>query len=588
METLANTGAEAFASTDIQLLQILEDTATLMELNDENAFKVSAFRNAVRVLEAARINVAEAIDNGSISRVQGIGKGLQEIIAEYVATGSLKAYEELRMVIPDGVFEMTSLRGLGAKKVRTLWKELGVVSIPALQAACAENRVATLKGFGAKSQANIALAIQQWRDAQTQFHLHKALDDAATLCVRLLAIPNVERAELAGDARRAAETVSELLIVAAAAANTNPKDVAEQFVVVSSFALDSESCSPERATLRGVSDHGIPTRIDVVPISLFGACLHGATGSAAFVDYVAKCGNGGGMNITAADEHSFYQALAIPYIPAERREERLGGEDYIPENPDDITLADVRGMLHVHSTWSDGRHSIRAMAEAAQKLGCTYIAICDHSKSAVYANGLSEERVLRQHEEIDRLNDELTREGATIRVLKGIESDILASGALDYSDAVLEAFDVVVASVHSRFSMNCEAMTERVVRALQHPATTLLGHPTGRLLLSRTGYELDMERVIETAVLHGKVLEINCNPYRLDLSWQNAYTARRAGAKLAINTDAHNAPDLRYIRLGVMIARKAGLKKSDVINTFSAKDFAIFAQTRQPPQIEAA
>lgn len=591
----------ATPETDIQLLRLLEDTAVLMELNDENAFKVGALRNAVRVLEAARINVAEAVDNGTVSHVQGIGKGLQELIAEYVATGSLKVYEELRTIIPDGVFEMTSLRGLGAKKVRTLWKELGVTDILALQAACNENRVATLKGFGTKSQANIATAIQQWRDAQARFHLHKALDDAEILCSRLKTIAGVELVELAGDARRCTETVSELRIIVAAAETTKPQAIAEQFVVLSSFALEIADATDingaANVTLYGLSDHNIPAHIDIVPRRHFARHLHEATGSAAYLKWFernakrnAKRNPSGDkpsddMPQAASDERAFYHAAGIPYIPPERREERFEGEDdaddivYIPENPDDITLADVRGMLHVHSTWSDGRHSIREMAEASAKLGCTYMAICDHSKSAVYANGLSEERVKRQHEEIDHLNEAFAREGAAIRVLKGIESDILASGALDYSDAVLETFEVVVASVHSRFSMSREAMTERVVRALQHPATTLLGHPTGRLLLARPGYELEMERIIETAAQHGKALEINCNPHRLDLTWQNARAAQQAGVRLAINTDAHNAPDLRYIRLGVSMARKAGLKKSNVINTFSVKDFAIFVKT---------
>jgi len=581
-----------YTPMDAQLLHLLDETATLLELANDNPFKIRAFQNAVRALETSTIDLAAEYEaktlESALSQVRGVGKGLYETIIEYLQTGSIALLEELRARVPEGVVAMTTLRGLGAKKVRTLWTELGIASIAELETACQAGRVAALKGFGEKTQANIVEAIAQWRSSQEAFHLHKAFADAEHLRTLIRACPSVERAELTGQLRRYCEVISRIEFLI----QTQHADSALQELV----QVFPSAQRTNAQTLAMSSEHGIPTMFFLVSQAEFVQQWHQTSASEeynqAFRAFVNEQAPAVESLQTLHDEESLYNAYHLSWVPPELRESaamvKAVSQEPQESSQNLITATDMRGALHVHSTWSDGKHSIRQMAEAASALGFEYIAICDHSKSAGYANGLSEERIKRQHEEIDALNEELASQAtannrhstvkgelpsAPIRILKGIESDILHDGSLDYADSVLETFDVVVASVHSRFTMSREAMTERIIRAMQHPCTTILGHPTGRLLLRRKEYAIDIEEVIAAAAEYGTVLELNANPYRLDLSWRNCIIAHKQGVRLAINTDAHSCEDLQYLRFGVGIARKAGLCNHDVVNTLAFEAF---------------
>jgi DNA polymerase (family 10) len=560
-----------------ELLSILSDMATMMEMLDENPFKTRAMQGAVRALEDANF---EYLDLEAISGIQGIGKGTLALVREFAETGSIKEYQDLQAIVPASVLEMTRLRGLGAKKVRTLWKDVGISSLDELSAAVGEHRIATAKGFGAKTEANIAEALQQYRSAKEQFHLHKAMLEGERLCGILRSIHGVEECAVAGDAVQGAETVREVSVVAKCAHRPLQEIIAEIRAIAEFAGFEEDSVRQDRHTYKGITANGIPCRIFLAEAGYFGLVQHEVSSAPSFHEAVwlrLSKNLGDRINTTSWDnETELYTALELPFVPPELRIKPtfLDSPDIATILANLATDQQMRGILHVHSTWSDGKHTIRQMAERAQMLGYEYIAICDHSKTAVYAGGLSEERVKEQHEEIDRLNEELRALSPNaIRIMKGIESDILRDGSLDYSDAVLETFDVVVASVHSSFSLDKDTMTDRVCRALEHPATTLLGHPTGRLLNMRKGYELDMEAVLDTAKAHGKAIEINANPYRLDLSAENAALAEAWGVPLAINTDAHNREDVDYMRYGLKVARRAGLKTSSIVNALTLEEF---------------
>ncbi|TAE25186.1 MAG: DNA polymerase/3'-5' exonuclease PolX [Candidatus Kapaibacterium sp.] len=568
------------------LLERLSAMATMMEMLDENQFKVRAMQAAVRSLEDANF---EYLDLAAIAEVQGVGKGILGLIQEFAETGAMKDDVLLQEKVPASVLEMTQLRGLGAKKVRTLWQEVGVLSIDALSEAVNAGKIAQVKGFGAKTAANIAEAIQQYRSAKGQVHLHKAWAESERLCGILSALPKVLHAETVGEAAQGAETVRLLSILVSV--ELPLPELSAQIQALSEFAnftvIENSAQTSPMLTLQGLTENELPCQLILCTPENEGLVRHIATSSAeyhaAFVKFLTEKSSESSITPDVwADEVRMYSEVGIQIIPPELRiNARVWSNDdevrKIGNRVQELVQAQqIRGMLHVHSTWSDGKHTIRQMAERAQMLGYEYLAICDHSKTAVYAGGLTEERVKAQHEEIDRLNEELrgiAGEGThPFRILKGIESDILRDGSLDYSDAVLETFEVVVASVHSSFSLDRDTMTDRVCRALEHPATTLLGHPTGRLLLMRKGYELDMEAVLDTAKAHGKALEINASPYRLDLTAEHAALAEAWGVPLAINTDAHNMDDLSNMRYGLQVARRAGLQALSVVNTLSCEE----------------
>ena len=549
------------------LVSVLFDIATLLEMLDENPFKIRAIQSAARALEDADLT---ALGLEEMLALPGVGKGTGELIAEFHETGSIRQYHELLQRIPESVLEVTRLRGLGAKKVRVLWQELGVLSIADLQAACEAGRVATQKGFGAKTQTNILEAITQYRTAESRFHLHRATREAERLCKQIQPLAGVQGVEVCGGLRCGEETVSHIELLVCCL----PEDVLRLQTEIANLSDISHVIAQNLVSVQFSTTGDIPATIEFSPRAAFPLRFHALSSDEGF--HAALLQYRLSKNVSTLDaesEQDLYKQVGLPYVPPELRTnpDILLRSDIHKAVADLVDISHLHGTLHVHTTWSDGKHSVRQMAERAQALGYEYIAICDHSKTAVYANGLTEERVKRQHEEIDALN----AENVGIHILKGIESDILPGGALDYSDAVLETFDVVVASVHSAFTMTPEAMTTRLVRALEHPATTILGHPTGRLLLKRKGYTFDTDAILDTALKHKKIIEINANPHRLDFSAENAAKAHTMGITLSINTDAHNCDDLELMRYGVLVARRAGISSDAVLNVLGWEDFRV-------------
>ncbi|HYF03787.1 MAG TPA: DNA polymerase/3'-5' exonuclease PolX [Patescibacteria group bacterium] len=546
---------------DANLIQILEDTATMLELAGENPFKARAYSSAAHILEEQQIDVFKSVKENTLRNVAGIGAGLREGITEYVHTGKFAEYERLLKEIPSGVLDMTRLRGLGAKKVRSLHIQLGVSSISELEQACRKDKLCDIKGFGKKSQETILKAIEMWRSSQGNFHQHKALMDAEAIVSFLKEQKGFKAAEIAGDLRRRAETVSELYIIAEGKSKEAGEVLKDQFELTEKNGILEGGHSPV---------FGIPFVVEITDRKNYVQRLHETTGSEEFLIAFRKQFGEDFLKKPFKNEEELYEFLKIPYIEPELRESadiiKLALQNKLPEL---IEPKHMRGMLHCHSTWSDGHNSIREMALGAKALGYEYFAICDHSRTASYAGGLTIERVKAQHEEVDKLNDE----DLGIRILKGIESDILPDGDLDYPDAILKTFDIVVASVHSSFTQTRESQTARIIKALENPYTTILGHATGRILLSRAGFDVDIEAIIDTAAEFGKIIEINANPYRFDLSWQNAKYAKERGVRIAINPDAHAVAELELTNLGIGIARKAGLEKSDIVNTLSCDEF---------------
>lgn len=563
-----------------QLITILDAIADLMEFKGENQFKVRAFRNAAQSLRDTDVDIAEAARSGSLDTIPGVGKGIAAVIDEFVETGSVRAYEELSAEVPAGLLEMTRLPGLGPKKALAVYEQLGITSIGELEYACKENRLKDLKGFGIKTQEKILKAIQQWEANKDFARQNRAFADADRLLELLRPLPDVHRAELTGDLRRCMETVNRLHILV-------QSDNAEALTTPLGSLLTNVAV--DGTCITGTSPNGLQTIIDVVPNQQFVWQWYRSTGSVAYLEEFDTLLNNVGLQagkeallqdgkpFPLDSEEDIFAAAKLPFLPPEIREGK--GElalAQLNKLPALIEEKEMRGMLHIHSTWSDGHGSIRDMALAAKALGYEYIAMCDHSKAAFYANGLTEERVKAQHEEIDALNEE----NLGIRILKGIESDILADGSLDYPDHVLDTFDVIVASVHSLFTMPRETMTARIVRAVRNPYTTILGHATGRLLLARQGYDVDVDAVLEAAAETGTVIEINANPYRLDLDWRYVRKARDMGIRIAINPDAHHPDELRYVRYGIGIARKGLLSAGDIVNTLALDDFLTFIKRK--------
>lgn len=574
------------------LVRALEACAALMELKGENPFRVRAYESGARALDALEGEPQEWLASGVLEHTKGIGKGMAEKVEEWVRTGHLAHLEELRAALPAGLIELATIPSLGPKKIKAVWEQLGVCSIEALEGAARDGRLAALPGFGAKTAEKILAGIEQRRKYSARHLLDEATEAAEAVVARLRELPQVQRLEVGGSLRRSRETIKDVDILIT---SDDPAPVMRVFV---------ETPGVEQVVAHGPTKSsillagGIPVDLRVVEPEQFPAALVYFTGNkehntvlrgrAKRMGYklneyglFPEGGEEDGddpPSVPLKDEADVYRKLKLAYIPPEMREDM--GEVEAAERgelPALITNQDIQGILHCHTVYSDGVLSVRELAEACQALGYQYLAICDHSQSAAYAGGLKVDDLRRQADEIDAVSERM--KGFTI--FKGIESDILADGALDYPDDILRRLDLVVASIHSRMSMDRETMTRRICRALEHPATAILGHPTGRLLLRREPFEVDLEQVFEVAARHGVVMEINAHPARLDLDWRFIRKARAAGCHFAINPDAHSEPDLAVMRYGVGIARKGWLEAGDVVNTMPAKAFAAWLEKRK-------
>lgn len=554
----------------------LKDMAILMELKGENTFRCRSYSNAARQIEALQQQVTELVKREELDSLRGIGKGLARNISELVKTGRMEAYQKLKASVPEGLLEMLEVSGIGAKRVRTIYNELGISDLDALGKACEAGNVEKLSGFGKRTVKNILQGITFLQKHKGQFLCSTAYQEAKAIREYLLDCPNVINLEMAGSVRRCSETAVGLDLVASSENRENLfKDFEDFNEIEQVIGKGNEKVS---ALLKS----GMTVDLMIVKKDEFPYALHNFTGNKDHIILMQQRAKERGLvlskyglflgedRIFCEDESDIFKALDLDYIPPELRE-GLYEINWVEKEKcyGLVSCKDLKGTMHVHTTFSDGRGSVKDMALAAQAMGYAYIGICDHSKAAAYANGLTEDRVQKQWEEIDRVNEMLDE----IWVFKGIEVDILSDGSLDFEDDFLAQFDLVVASVHSKFTMTETQATERMIRAVENPHVDILGHPTGRLLLSREGYPLNVPAVIDSAARYRTSIEVNANPSRLDLDWRYLPYAREQGVKISINTDAHSTFGLRDMGFGVGIARKGGLGAGDVLNAMSVKEF---------------
>ncbi len=563
----------------------LERIASLLELKGENPFRIRAFTNAERALDGLSGTLADALADGSLAATKGIGPATLQIITELVKTGKSSALEELQEQVPPGLVEMLQISGLGVAKVRQIHETLHIETISELEEAARDGSLAKLPRFGSKTAENILKGITFLRQASGFRLAHHAREEAEALARALAALPGVMRVEPVGEVRRCTEVVKELALVVVA--DVPPSDLFERLSKlpgVSEFSGRDE----RQVTLRFAGAGA--ARVIVTAPANAGAVLIGATGSDAHLEKLSAHARAHGHSFDGAalwkgstfvptpDEDAIYRPLGLTPIPPELRE---GGEEIARAAagtlPTLIERSDLQGLLHCHSNYSDGGTTIEELARACQELGYRWVGLTDHSQAAAYAGGLSPDDLQRQADEIDALNAKLTG----FRVFKGIEADILQDGSVDYGESVLQRLDFVIASIHSRFGMDSAQMTDRICAAMQNPCLTIIGHLTGRLLLTREAYELDVDRIFAEAGKRGVAIEINADPQRLDLDWRVIPAARKAGVRISIGSDAHNIAGLRNMEYGVGIARKGWLTKDEVLNTLSADDFLKHARSRR-------
>jgi DNA polymerase (family 10) len=557
-----------------QVAAALDEYGTLLELQGENAFKCNAYHKAARTLEQLETNLADAVRSGQLGQLPGIGERLQEHILELHRTGRLDQLDELRRKTPPGLLKMMRIQGLGPKKIKAMYDELGVDDLDKLRVACEAGQVADLKGFGEKTQQNILKQLQFLGQAGQRVRIDQAQPLARALLEGLGSAPGIVRMELCGSLRRRKETIADIDILVSA---DNASPIMDRFVSLPGVS-QVIGRGDTKSSVTVADDRGVTMQADlrVVKDSQFAFALHYFTGSKDHniamrqraIDRGLKLNEyalaGPDRSIACKDEADLFRALGLDYIPPELRENT--GEVEAAEAhrlPKLVEADDIHGVFHCHTNASDGGNTLEEMAEAARELGLQYLGIGDHSQSLTVANGLTPRRVAEQQRHIDALNKKLKG----LHVFKGIECDILADGRLDFDDDVLASFDYVVASVHSYFKQSREEMTARIVRAISHPRVTMLGHATGRLLLRREGYEVDLEAVLQAAAKHGTMIEINAHPQRLDLDWVHCKRAKALGVKLVINPDAHSTDDIALYRYGLDVARRGWLEKKDVFNT---------------------
>lgn len=593
--------------TKNEIADVLSDIALLLELQGENPFKVRAYQTGARALEAIEESeLGRLIAEDRLGEVKGIGEALSQKIAELHGTGRLEFFEKLKASVEPGLVEMLEIPGLGPKKIRALRDRLGITDVAALTQACCDGRVAELDGFGTKTQEKILAGIKN-REAYGRRHLWwDAWALSEPILQGLRALPQVKRAEAAGSLRRAMETVGDIDFIVAAG-DVGP--VVEWFVTLPGVK-EVTAKGETKASVR--FENGLQADLRIVPDEQFVFALHHFTGSKDHNVQMRQRALARGLSLSEwgltrvpekgaetdaahvkvtgpmtpsvvrpTDETQLFAALGLRFIPPELREG--AGEIEAAERgefPRLVEPADLRGAFHNHTTASDGRNTLAEMAAAAQALGWEYLGIADHSKSSFVANGLSEERLLRQVKEIRALNDSRR---FTTHVFAGVECDILPDGQLDYDDVTLAQLDYVVASVHNVFSQDEATMTRRIVRAVEHPCTMMLGHVTGRLLLRREGYRVDVAHVIDAAVAHGVIIELNANPSRLDMDWRHWRKAADRGLLCSINPDAHDTAGLTHVRAGINAARKAALTREQLLNTRPLAEVRAYFERRTGP-----
>lgn len=542
-----------------EIINLLYNIADLLEFKGENPFKVNAFRNGANVIRKLGDQFDIYLKEKRLGEVKGIGKGLQSVIYDYAEKGESTELKSLLADIPETILELFTIHGLGPKKIKVLYDELGIKSIGELEYACKENRIALLKGFGKTTQEKILAELEKRKYFSNYVLLNQADKIASEIESELLSIKAVKQISRTGELRRIREIISEI-----------------EFVVL----IDKEKPFIEHFEVLDKQDNRILIKTNYqIPVSIsitkekesFEKKLFVTTGSN---EFLSKCGFDF-VKLKGKNESDFFKSLKMDYvIPEMREEEYFSLKENVRKNSD-LEFNKMQGLLHFHTTFSDGRDTLESMISKAEELGFNYAAVCDHSKSAFYANGLNEERILEQKKLLKKYSDE-----NHFTIYQGIESDILTDGSLDYSNDFLKHIDFVVASVHSQFNLSEADMTKRIIKAVENPYTDLLGHPTGRLLLSRDSYKCDVKKIIDACAANDVAIEINSNPRRLDLDWRWIYYARNKGCMFSINADAHSTEDILYTNYGISIARKGGIQTSEVINCLNADEFKKFLKRK--------
>lgn len=521
--------------------------AKLMELHDENPFKIKSYANAYLSLRKLEGDLS-AMPKAELAAIKGVGTAIADKIIELSTTGKMKALEEMQAKTPVGIQEMLSIKGLGPKKVKQIWKEMDILSVGELGYACNENRLIAYSGFGLKVQADIKEKLEYFQASQGKY-LYAHVHQIAEKCLGELIIKYPEsKLALCGDIIRCMPEVKGI-------------------EVLSSGSIDLSTF--DQSLIEKVDEtwyyKSFPLYIYEVSDADFEKELFQRTCSVDFLSAFSE------DDLSKGDAHRIFDFKGIAFIPSEHRENPDVINIYKTHAPKLINIEDIRGIVHNHSTYSDGLHSLADMADYVHKSGYEYFVISDHSKSAGYAGGLNEERVFMQWREIDMLN---TKYSDGFKIFKSIESDILVDGSLDYSDEILAQFDLVIASVHAVLNMDEEKATKRLIKAVENTYTKILGHPTGRLLLARPGYPVDYKKVIDACAANGVAMELNANPQRLDMDWTWIPYAMDKGVMVAINPDAHSKESIHYIKYGVKVARKGGLTPDCCLNSLSVAQFS--------------
>lgn len=553
-----------------EIAKIFQRLGDIMELHGENPFKIRSYHNAYISLRNLETPLSE-MSRESIDAIKGVGKAIGDKIEELLRTGKLQTLEKYRAITPVGVEEMLDISGLGPKKAAQIWKELGVESVGELQYALNENRLISLKGFGAKTQEELKKKLEFYQHSKGKRLFVSVEEETVALCKAMEKIFPDKKVALVGDMARFCPIVDciEFLV--------GQEDITESLPKIKNLHIEQAESNP----IIGRSTSGFLVRIHTCSPEVFGSRQFRLSASEAFLSAFADAFPGKDFK-NLPNEAEVFRKAGINFISPELRDlpefiQRIqSGKGF-----ELIRASDIKGVIHTHTTYSDGLDTLREMAFVAQGMGYKYIGITDHSKAAFYAQGLEPERVEMQWREIDAINRNLSDTGQDFRIFKGIESDILSDGRLDYEDALLAGFDFVIASIHSNLGMDEEKATRRLIAAIENPFTTILGHPTGRLLLSRAGYPIDHRKVIEACAANNVAIELNANPYRLDLNFTWIPYAVEKGVLISINPDAHSCDGMLDIRHGIFAARKGGLRREDCLNARSAAEFLEFAAQKK-------
>jgi len=565
------------------IVSILDEIGTLLEIKGENPFKSRAYYNAARALSGLE-ELDRVVAEGRLREIRGIGEAIAAKITEYLTTGKMEYYEELKRQVPPSLLELTSVPNLGPKKIKALYEQLQITNVGELEYACRENRLVNLAGFGDRTQEKILKGIEFIKRHKGEHLFGDVYPDAVAIRSRLRELVPGGLVEICGSIRRRKELVKDMDILAA--------------------GEDAEAISLAFTTLPGIEEiyltggtktscrliSGVDADLRVVSVAEYPCALLYFTGSKEHNVRLRGIAKKDGLKLNeyglfdgdrptaVASEEDVYRALGLVYIPPELREDM--GEIEAARSgtlPDLVDEPDIKGVFHIHTDFSDGSDPVEKVVDAARRLGFGYIGISDHSKSAYYAGGLKKDDLLRQWELIDGLNEKRK----DIHIFKGIESDILPDGSLDYDEDILRQFDFVIGSIHSNFNLKGDEQMARVIRAMDNPFLTMLGHPTGRLLLSREGYGIDMKAVIDEAAKRNVIIELNASPFRFDIDWRQLPYAKGRGVMISINPDAHNSTGLSEVFYGVGIARKGWQEKKDILNTRTTEQIKEVFQRRR-------